>query len=60
MDRALFGPAGASTEFSEKCRSSLEMPGYLERMGLDCFEYQCGRGVNIGDEKAAALGRKAQ
>lgn len=60
MDRALFGPAGSSTEFSENHRSSLEAPGYLERMGLDCFEYQCGRGVNIGDDKAAALGRKAE
>ena len=22
-------------------------------MGLDCYEYQCGRGVNIGEEKPA-------
>lgn len=29
-------------------------------MGLNAFEYQCGRGVNIGLEKAAELGRLAQ
>ena len=29
-------------------------------MGLDCYEYQCGRGVNIGEEKAKELGIKAK
>lgn len=28
-------------------------------MGLDTFEYQCGRGVNIGQESAATLGTLA-
>ncbi len=32
------------------------MPEYLTKMGLDAFEYQCGRGVNIGEEKARELG----
>ncbi len=59
MKRAIFGPAGSEAAFSEKYNSSLFMPEYLRDMGLDAFEYQCGRGVNISDEKAAELGIKA-
>jgi len=58
-ERALFGPAGASDEFSKNYKSSLDMPAYLRQMGLDCFEYQCGRGVNIGEATARRLGEKA-
>lgn len=57
---ALFGPAGTSESFSVMgYKSSLDVPEYIEKMGLDCFEYQCGRGVNIGEEKAKQLGRLA-
>lgn len=56
MSRALFGPAGSSDAFSASHKSSVEMPAYLAQMGLDCFEYQCGRGVNIGRETAGKLG----
>ena len=54
---AKFGPAGNSFSFKEMgYKSSLEVPEYLVKMGLDAFEYQCGRGVNIGLEKATELG----
>ncbi len=54
---AKFGPAGNSASFHTMgYKSSLDVPEYIERMGLDCFEYQCGRGVNIGEEKARQLG----
>lgn len=57
---AIFGPAGTSESFSAMgYKTSLQVPEYLEKMGLDCFEYQCGRGVNIGAEKAAELGKRA-
>lgn len=57
---AKFGPAGNSSSFSKMgYKSSLDVPEYIEKMGLDAFEYQCGRGVNIGLEKAAELGRLA-
>ena len=59
MNIALFGPAGSETAFSEKYKSSLFMPSYLRDMGLDAFEYQCGRGVNISLQKAAELKEKA-
>ncbi len=54
---ARFGPAGNSNSFSEMgYKNSLQVPEYLVKMGLDHFEYQCGRGVNIGLEKAHDLG----
>ncbi len=57
---ALFGPAGTSDSFSKMgYKNSLQVPEYIEKMGLDCFEYQCGRGVNIGEEKAIKLGKLA-
>lgn len=58
---AKFGPAGNSESFKDMgYKGSLDVPEYIEKMGLDCFEYQCGRGVNIGAEKAAELGRLAK
>lgn len=57
FDRALFGPAGNSISFAEMgYRNSLDTPKYLEKMGLDWFEYQCGRGVNIGTETCKKFG----
>lgn len=54
---ARFGPAGTSNSFAEMgYKTSLQVPEYIERMGLDAFEYQCGRGVNIGTDKAEKLG----
>ena len=59
--KAKFGPAGNSESFLKMgYRSSLDVPEYIEKMGLDAFEYQCGRGVNIGVEKAILLGEKAK
>ena len=54
---ARFGPAGNSISFQQMgYKESLQVPEYIEKMGLDAFEYQCGRGVNIGEEKATKLG----
>jgi len=58
---AKFGPAGNSESFTALgYKSSLQVPEYIVRMGLDCFEYQCGRGVNIGEAKATELGSIAK
>lgn len=57
----IFGPAGTAESFKAMgYKSSLDVPLYLSRFGLDAFEYQCGRGVNIGPEKAALLGEEAK
>ena len=54
---AKFGPAGNSESFTLMgYKHSLQVPEYLTKMGLDHFEYQCGRGVNIGEDKAKAFG----
>lgn len=58
---AKFGPAGNSDSFTAMgYKHSLQIPEYVEKMGLDAFEYQCGRGVNIGTDKAEALGNLAK
>jgi len=58
---AIFGPAGNSNSFTEMgYKHSLQVPDYLEKMGLNAFEYQCGRGVNIGLDKAMQLGKLAK
>lgn len=58
---AKFGPAGNSNSFFEKgYKHALDVPKYLTEMGLNAFEYQCGRGVNIGLAKAALLGKAAK
>lgn len=58
---AKFGPAGNSDSFTKMgYKSSLQVPEYIVKMGLDAFEYQCGRGVNIGQEKATELGKLAK
>lgn len=55
-----FGPAGASALFyAEGHKSSLDMPEWLDKRGLNAYEYQCSRGVNIGEEMAARLGQLA-
>ncbi|MDD4335034.1 MAG: TIM barrel protein [Desulfotomaculaceae bacterium] len=52
-----FGPAGASDSFYEGGhKSSLEMPQWLAEKGLTAYEYQCTRGVKIGERMAARLG----
>lgn len=58
---AKFGPAGTGNIFKQrKYKSSLDVPEYVASFSLNAFEYQCGRGVNIGADKARALGEKAK
>lgn len=58
---ALFGPAGNSLSFAEQgYKNSADIPAYTVRMGLDTFEYQCGRGVAIKEPSAKKLGELAK
>lgn len=57
---AKFGPAGNSEAFSSKFKSTLDAPAYLKEMGLDHYEYQCGRGVRVSDKLAQAMKAKAE
>ena len=46
---ALFGPAGNDEAFAKLgYKGSLDIPKYVSSIGLTAYEYQCGRGVNIG------------
>lgn len=57
---ALFGPAGqCEAATAAKVRSTEKLMDFLAETGVDAFEYQCGRGVNIREEKANAIGKKA-
>lgn len=56
-----FGPAGAPDEFAEQgFKQSIDMPRWLEQYGLDAFEYQCGRGVNVSSKTAQLIGEQAR
>ncbi len=56
-----FGPAGTDDNFSAQgYKKTIQVPEYLSKMGLDAFEYQCGRGVKIKEESAIAFGAQAQ
>ena len=55
---AKFGPAGNAMSFPYK--SSVDAPRWLQEVGLDCYEYQCGKGVRVKEDTAVALGRQAQ
>ena len=57
---ARFGPAGNSDSFSRVHRSSLAAPGWIAERGLDCYEYQCGKGVHVGEETARRVGERAR
>lgn len=56
-----FGPAGNSKRFyDEGYKTTLQMPEWLGKLGLNAYEYQGGRGINIKEEKATNLGREAR
>ncbi len=55
---AKFGPAGSPANYPYK--SSADAPKWLRELGLDCFEYQCGKGVNVGEETARKIGENAR
>ncbi len=56
-----FGTAGISESFDAMgYKNGLDIPAYTARFGLHAFEYQCGRGVRLGLDKAAEMARRAQ
>ncbi len=53
-----FGPAGTADSFAAMgYKKTTQIPEYLEKMGLNAFEYQCGRGVRVNPATAASLKR---
>ena len=58
--RAKFGPSGNSDSFSRVHKSSLAAPKWIADFGLDCYEYQCGKGVHVGEDTARKVGENAR
>ena len=55
-----FGTAGTSESFKAMgYKDSLDVPEYTAKFGLHAFEYQCGRGVRLGEAKAKVMAQRA-
>lgn len=55
-----FGPSGNPESFyHEGYKFSVDMPKWLSNMGLNAYEYQCNRGVRIGQKLAEKIGEEA-
>ncbi|MBQ8683229.1 MAG: TIM barrel protein [Clostridia bacterium] len=60
-NEAVFGPAGNCEEFhAAGYKSTLQIFPWLRERGLTAYEYQCGRGVRMSPESAAAMRQAAQ
>ena len=56
-----FGPSGNSDSFYEQgFNSSVQMPAWLKDMNLNAYEYQCSKGVKIGEQSAGLIGAQAK
>jgi deoxyribonuclease-4 len=52
-----FGPSGNSIAFADAGNSKSEQSAkWVKDLGLNCFEYSFGRGVNMSDERAVEIG----
>lgn len=54
--RPLFGPAGNGDDFAAAgLKHTVQAPAWLRSLGLSAYEYQCGRGVKLGESTAADI-----
>lgn len=55
-----FGTAGNSNSFYDMgYKSTPQVPEYIKKMGINAYEYQCGRGVRVNQEQAVKLKENA-
>ena len=60
-DKALFGPAGNCDDFhAAGYKHTVQMFPWIAQHGLTAYEYQCGRGVRLSAESAAAMRAEAE
>jgi len=58
--KARFGPAGSGDTFAAMgYKKTEQIPDYLEKVGVNAFEYQCGRGVRINEKTMLTIGEAA-
>lgn len=56
-----FGPSGNSDSFyAQGGKRTAEAMKWVHDMGLNAYEYSCGKGVRISDETAAEIGEQAR
>ena len=56
-----FGPSGNDILFYEKgFKDSIDAPKFIKSLGLDAFEYPCGKGILIKEAKARQIGEQAK
>ena len=61
MANPKFGPGGNSEEFhASKYRSSADAPDFVRDKGLDCYEYEAGRGIAGSPETLLEIGRRSR
>ena len=53
-DTPRFGTAGLADSYTVKKFDPAAIAAYTAGFGLTAFEYQCGRGVRLAHDKAAA------
>lgn len=55
-----FGTAGNSNSFYDMgYKATSQVPEYIKKMGINAYEYQCGRGVRINQAEAIKLKQNA-
>lgn len=56
-----FGPAGNADNFYKQgYKHTADAPEYLNKIGLNAYEYQCGRGVRVNEQSALVLKQNAE
>ena len=56
-----FGPGGNSLSFyDEGYKSTIDAPKWLNNLGLDLYEYECGQGVRVSIDTAKKFGEEAK
>ena len=60
-DKVLFGPGGNSESFyAEGFKSTLSAPEWVQKRGLDAYEYEAGNGLSASDETLKKIGDAAR
>ena len=55
-----FGPAGNSLSFYEQGgKSTVQAMPWIAELGLNAYEYSCGKGINVGEDTALKIGAAA-
>lgn len=58
---AVFGPGGNSEDFYARgYKSTTEAPRYLAEIGLGAYEFEAGKGLNVGEKTLRAIGEEGK